>query len=125
MLLSKTERAYFTTDDHLTSQNYEKVILHRVFKKMEKLEGELAILLQSDLFKSAEKSSRSSNDALFRIYKMLTEKAYKTDLIALTKVADIYIKSIQDLRAYSSKEQISDEKVIEKALKRYYAIMED
>ena len=124
MLLSKAERLYFMSDEHLSSVNYEKVILHRVFRKMKKLEEELAILMQSELFKDAEISSRSSNDALFRIYKMLIQKVDKP-VIALTNDADDYIKSIQEIRDQSYKEKISDEEVIEKALKRYFAIIED
>ncbi|UYP45046.1 hypothetical protein NEF87_001331 [Candidatus Lokiarchaeum ossiferum] len=124
MLLSKAERLFFMSDEHLSSANYEKVILHRVFRKIEKLEEELAILVHSELFKDAEQSSRSSNDALFRIYKMLIEKVDKP-VIALTKDAEDYIKSIQELREQSYKEKISDEQIIEKALKRYFAIIED
>ncbi|WP_371805635.1 hypothetical protein [Candidatus Lokiarchaeum ossiferum] len=124
MLLSKAERLFFMSDEHLSSANYEKVILHRVFRKIEKLEEELAILVHSELFKDAEQSSRSSNDALFRIYKMLIEKVDKP-VIALTKDAEDYIKSIQELRDQSYKEKISDEQIIEKALKRYFAIIED
>ncbi len=127
MLLTKAIRDYCENDEISYTDNYINVIRYRISKKLQKLEQEIELLMKSDLLvnKNDQNNLRTSvYESLSRIYHLIIEKI-DTPVIGLNPEAYEYLISIQELRDKTMKEKISDERILEKALKNYYSIMED